>query len=153
MTEALNDVGLLIALPVGILVYFFRRWWDRSRTTQAMARILHTELSVNRDIAMLRRVNGIRRTLPTHDDVYRGLLASGNIQYLSTYQHSLYVLYSSSEYDDKHRSKLLGDVLADLAEMADCPFGKMCQLSPTLLIRGMGRAARRVTRRKKSRQE
>jgi len=107
MAEALGEIGLLIALPIGILVYFFRRWWDRNRTRQGLARILHTELSVNRDIAMRYRANGISRALAAHDDVYRGLLASGNIQYLSTYQHALYSLYSSTEYDHEHQSGLL----------------------------------------------
>lgn len=143
MTEALNDIGLFIALPVGILVYFFRRWWDRSRMRQGMARILHTEMSVNRDIAILYRTNGIRRALPTYDDVYRGLLASGNIQYLSTYQYALYSLYSSTEYDHEHGSKLLVAVLSDLAEIASCPFGKMCRLNPIPHIERMGRAMRR----------
>lgn len=143
MTVALSDIELLIALPIGIIVYFFRRWWDRNRMRQSMARILHTELSVNRDIAVRNRANGISRALPTHDNVYMGLLASGNIQYLSTYQHSLYSLYSSTEYDYERQSKLLGSVLADLAEIADCPFGKMCRLNPISHIRRVGKAVRR----------
>lgn len=147
MTGFLGDIELLIALPVGIFVYFFKRWWDRNRMRQSMARILHTELSVNRDIASWHRANGIVRALPTHDAVYMGLLASGNIQYLSTYQHSLYSLYSSTEYDYERQSKLLGDVLADLAEIADCPFGKMCRLDPFPHIKRVGK----VVHRKKGR--
>lgn len=143
MTEALSNIGLFIALPIGIFVYFFRRWWDRNRTRQGLARILHTELSVNRDIAVRNRANGLSRALPTHDDVYRGLLASGNIQYLSTYQHALYSLYSPTEYDHEHQSELLGAVLSDLAEIADCPFGKMCRLDPAPHLRRVGRALRR----------
>lgn len=143
MTEALNDIGLLIALPIGITVYFFKRWWDRSRMRQGLARILHTELSVNRDIVMQYRANGLSRALPAHDDVYRGLLASGNIQYLSTYQHALYSLYSPMVYDHEHQSKLLGAVLSDLAEIADCPFGKMCRLDPIPQIKRVGKAVRR----------
>lgn len=130
MTGDLNGIGLLIALPVGIFVYFFRRWWDRSRMRQSMARILHTELNINAEIVVVCRLNGIDHTSIVFDDVYRGLLTSGNIQYLSDYQHRLHSLYSSLRRDKKSEIMLLNAMLNDLHAIVGCPFESLCRMNP-----------------------
>ncbi|MCY4261557.1 MAG: hypothetical protein OXC91_15030 [Rhodobacteraceae bacterium] len=148
MTEALNDIGLLLALPIGIFVYFFRRWWDRSRMRQSMARILHAELSVNADIFMGCKISSIGHISPVYDDVYRGLLTSGNMHYLSAYQYRLHSLYSSLRHDDKNKSTLLMAIMTDLYVVMDCPFGRLCQLNPIPHVTHMKNALRRKMRRR-----
>lgn len=143
MAEALGGIGFLIALPVGIFVYFFRRWWDRNRMRQSMARILHVELSVNTDILIWYKINGMDRDTPMYDDVYKGLLTSGNIHYLPAYQYRLHSLYSSLRHNDKNRLKLFTAIMDDLSVIMDCPFGRLCQLSPVLHIRRTVKALRR----------
>lgn len=149
MTEELNGIGLLVALPVGIFVYFFRRWWDRNRMRQSMARILHTELSVNAEILTTYMLNGMDYGLPVFNDVYKGLLTSGNIQYLSAYQHRLYSLYSSLRHDDKSKTKLLNAMLDDLNAIIICPFETLCSLNPIHSIKRVTSALRLKAKRRK----
>lgn len=103
--------AVLVSVIVGICAYFSRRLMDDLRMTQSLAQVLGSELDENRRALIKARRRGKRAAPMKINDVYRGLLATGNMRYLRKYQEELYRLYSITRVDDPDLLGALEDVI------------------------------------------
>jgi len=132
--------AVLISVLVGICAYFARRFMDDLRMSQSLAQVLGSELAENRRILAKAEKRGRRATPMRVDDVYRGLLATGNIRYLRRHQEALYRLYSTTRADDPDLLSALEDAIVSIG-------GESRPLVHRRLA-AAGRALRRLLRRR-----
>lgn len=111
-----NIPGILF----GFALSFFGLWAlnrlktrnDNKTMRRNMAELLHNELVTNATEIDRYNQRGFHEGPPIADNVYNGLLSSGNMRYLMDHQNSLYLLYVSMRRNDP-------DVAIDIRKKAE----------------------------------
>lgn len=93
--------SVLIALLAGLGSGFFLHFYNTESTKKGLARMLCVELQVNYSMIKTLARRGMPASVKISDDVYRGLLSSGNMRYLARHQLRLYDLYASMRRNDR----------------------------------------------------
>jgi len=93
--------SILIALLAGIGSGFFLHVYSNKSIKKGLARILCTELQANHGMIRALARRNLSAPVEISDDVYRGLLSSGNMRYLARHQMGLYDLYASMRRNDQ----------------------------------------------------
>jgi len=98
----------LPGILLGFALSFFGLWLlnrlktsnDKKTMRKNMAELLHNELVTNATEIVRYNQKGLHEGPPIADNVYNGLLSSGNMRYLMDHQNSLYLLYVSMRRND-----------------------------------------------------
>jgi len=113
LEPAPNITGVLLG---GLLSFFvlmgynhFKTKKDNKTMRENMAELLRNELVANANEVNLYAQRGIRERPSILDNVYNGLLSSGNMRYLIDHQSSLYQLYAGMKRNDP-------DVVTDIRQ-------------------------------------
>lgn len=93
--------SILIALLAGLGSGFFLHLYSSKSTKKGLARILCVELQANYNVLKTLARRNLPVPVEISDDVYRGLLSSGNMRYLAKHQTGLYDLYASMHRNDQ----------------------------------------------------
>lgn len=93
--------SVLIALIAGLGSGFFLHVYNNKSIKNGLARMLCGELQVNYIMIKTLARSGLPPPVEISDDVYRGLLSSGNMRYLEGHQMRLYELYASMRRNDQ----------------------------------------------------
>ena len=93
-------VSILIALLAGLGAGFFLQIYNNLSTKKGLVKLLCGELQANHKMLETLTREGLPPRVEISDDVYRGLLSSGNMRYLAPHQKSLHALYASMRRND-----------------------------------------------------
>lgn len=77
--------SILVALLAGLGSGFFLHVYSANSTKKGLSKMLCVELQANHAMIQTLTLSGLPAPVEISDDVYRGLLSSGNMRYLASH--------------------------------------------------------------------